>query len=764
MSADGRYDELVAEFVERRELDPALTAERFVAEHPDAGKGLKDALARLAAAESLFPPATGAAPECVDRWRVVGEIGRGGSGRVLRVVDDAQENAPERALKVLPFGTLADDRAVRRMQREGDVLRALDHPGIVRVLDAGEGEHGPWVVMEAVDGTSLAERLERARQESGEAPLALANGDATEDPWRRVARFGVALADAASAAHAAGLMHRDIKPSNVLVTEDDAPVLIDFGLAVIEGSSSLTRTGDLVGTPHYMAPEQARGARADARTDVWGLGAVLYEMCTLRRPVEAVEPLAAIEVLRRERPPRLARRGGVPRPLARVVDRALSFRPERRFTGAGALRDALLAFEEGRAPDVPGPSLVERIDDLVRERRRGVVAALLVAFVAAIALTLLPGGDTVDVDALRHAMVLEWLEGDEDALRSVAAGLEGADRPHEARLALALAGDGPLPTDAPDELVAELARAEAARRDRRTDDALAGFARAAERAGRWSFPAVALGRTARDAGDLERCETEWSAAIRLVPESAALHRRLGKVRRQLGDLDGSIECFRVAARLDADDWRNHAELARALAQSEDSEQQAEGLAIVREAQRLAPRPIRVLQNVEAAILDGQGRATEARAIHRAILADTPDHAPTWFNLGLTLVTDCELAEAREAFERSLALDAEAPGPHLHLARIAAGGGSAALEKCVERGVDLAPHLAHDEVVPHLRAALRIDDGATPALVDEAVQLARRAGRPEELARALDELAASRAIDEATVRWTRAAAGLRSKGR
>ncbi|MCO5171747.1 MAG: serine/threonine protein kinase, partial [Planctomycetes bacterium] len=287
------------------------------------------------------------------------EVARGGAGVVFRAVD--LRDGREVALKLM----LGADEARRalRFGREARALIRLRHPGIVAALDAGVEAGRPWLAMELVEGESLQRHLD------ARGPLAPA----------AAAALVAQLARAVEHAHAEGVLHRDLKPDNVLITRDGAPRLIDFGLArdvEPDAGSRLTATGAVVGTPGYWAPEQARGEVADVRTDVHGLGALLYAALVAAPPIEAesfAEALIAAEAREVEPPSR--RRADVAPALDAVCARALARRREDRYPSAGALADALDAWLAGSRGAPAG-----------RVRRAPRVGALLGAAAGAAAL------------------------------------------------------------------------------------------------------------------------------------------------------------------------------------------------------------------------------------------------------------------------------------------------------------------------------------------------------------------------------------------
>jgi hypothetical protein len=263
----------------------------------------------------------GRPPGSIGKYEVVRELGRGGMGIVLEVKEPG--TGPLLALKLLdPRASGSED--VLRFHREAELLARVRHMNVVRIHDVGRTAAGPYLVCEKVVGRSLAELV-------AEGPL----------PPREAARIARGLADGLTACHAAGIIHRDLKPANVVVRDDGSPVLLDFGVARDQQTASLTQTGALLGTPNYMAPEQADGRRVDHRADLYGLGAILFACLTGRPPFEASGPVTSVlaRVLLREASwPTTPR---VPPDLQRLVRRAMARDPDARHPDAMALRDDL---------------------------------------------------------------------------------------------------------------------------------------------------------------------------------------------------------------------------------------------------------------------------------------------------------------------------------------------------------------------------------------------------------------------------------------
>jgi len=272
-------------------------------------------------------------------YTIVGVIGRGGMG----VVYEAEQVALQRAvaLKVLS-PDVADDASFReRFKREVMVMAAVDHPHICPVYEAGEADGHLFLAMRLVRGPTLKQLI--AGSPGGMEP-------------RRAVRLIAQAADALDAAHTNGLVHRDVKPQNILVAERDHAYLADFGLAIHGADTGLTRTGQFVGTLDYVAPEQIRGERTDARSDIYALGCVLYEALTGSPPYAgSSNEVGKLYAHVNEPPPRPTEaRPDLPGAFDAVIERAMAKDPNERFPSAGALAQAALAAADGhRAPPLP---------------------------------------------------------------------------------------------------------------------------------------------------------------------------------------------------------------------------------------------------------------------------------------------------------------------------------------------------------------------------------------------------------------------------
>ncbi len=265
------------------------------------------------------------------RYRLVEPIGRGGMGKVWRAHDELLHRTV--AVKELTAGLYVAqaDRDVMhaRTQKEARAAARIQHPAVVTVHDVLEHDDRPWIVMEYIDGPSLADAAKAAGR---------------IEP-REAARIGLHVLGALRAAHAVGVLHRDVKPGNVLLAKDGRVLLTDFGIAAIEGDSSITRTGEIVGSIDYLAPERVTGGIPDPSSDLWSLGATLYTAVEARSPFRRTSPISSLQAVVNDEPPAL-RQAGV---LGPVITSLLRKDPTERPSAEEAER-MLLEAMEGREP------------------------------------------------------------------------------------------------------------------------------------------------------------------------------------------------------------------------------------------------------------------------------------------------------------------------------------------------------------------------------------------------------------------------------
>lgn len=270
------------------------------------------------------------------RYRLLAPLGEGGMGTVWRARDDVLGR--EVAVKEVraPAGLPASevDRLYARLEREAWAAARIPHRNVVTVYDVASEDGRPWIVMEIVRGLSLSDVLD------AEGPM----------PPQRVARIGAEVLAALRAAHDAGVLHRDVKPGNVLIANDGRVVLTDFGIAMVEGSSALTMTGEVVGSPEFLAPERALGQRPGPESDLWSLGVLLYAAVEGSSPFRQDTPLSTLRAVVDEQlpPPRNAG------PLVPVIEGLLRKDPAARISAAEA-ENQLRLVAAGGTPQAVTP-------------------------------------------------------------------------------------------------------------------------------------------------------------------------------------------------------------------------------------------------------------------------------------------------------------------------------------------------------------------------------------------------------------------------
>ncbi len=360
-------------------------------------------------------------------FRLLREIGRGGMG----VVYEAEQISLGRrvALKVLPFAAVLDSKQIARFKNEAQAAAQLDHPNIVSVYAVGSDRGVHYFAMQLIDGQPLDLAIEELRKLSsprrgttGDDPEpdaaspdtvatsadTVTEGEDSADAaapaaasfltristdkgryFRTVMRLGIQAAEALQAAHEFGVIHRDVKPSNLLLDGEGKLWVTDFGLARCQTEKTLTRTGDLVGTMRYMSPEQTQGQSAlvDQRTDIYSLGATLYELLTLEPAFPGGD---GPDLLRRlvEQDPRPLKslQPKIPADLQTVVHKAMARRREDRYPTARDLADDLRRVLEGKPTIAKPPTIADRLGKWTRRHQRLVIAAACISLFAALGL------------------------------------------------------------------------------------------------------------------------------------------------------------------------------------------------------------------------------------------------------------------------------------------------------------------------------------------------------------------------------------------
>jgi serine/threonine protein kinase len=428
---DPRVIEALDEYLAALETGKRPSREAFLARHSDIAPALAECLDGMEAlheASSSSPQPVGG-PALAPDWqpgtplgdfRILREVGRGGMG----VVYEAEQLSLGRriALKVLPFALTLDPKQLQRFKNEARAAAQLHHQHIVPVYFVGSERGVHFYAMQFIEGQSLAEVIHGLRQRTGgkttASPAAATGGrgtsraeptgplvpprsgaaaaDTAVDPvgplataystnsaqfYRSVARLGVQAAEALEHAHEYGVVHRDIKPANLLVDAHGHLWVTDFGLAQFAADAGLTQTGDLLGTLRYMSPEQAGGQRllVDHRTDVYSLGATLYELLTLRPPFDGADRQTLLhQILHDEPRPLRAIEKSVPAELETIVLKALNKTPAERYATAREFADDLGRFLHHQPIRARRATLAQRVRKWGRRHPSVVVAAFVV--------------------------------------------------------------------------------------------------------------------------------------------------------------------------------------------------------------------------------------------------------------------------------------------------------------------------------------------------------------------------------------------------
>lgn len=260
-----------------------------------------------------------------EKYEIVKEVGRGGMAIIYKAIQKNLER--EVALKVLPQHFTHDEEYLSRFHRESQEVAKLSHPNIITIYDEGEKNGTHFLAMEFLYGKDLQEKIKENGKLSPEF----------------VVSTSVKIADALDYLHSKGLVHRDIKSSNIFITDEGRPVLMDFGIARTTGQTKLTQAGTIMGTPEYMSPEQAEGKELDGRSDLYGLGAVMYEALTGEVPFKADNPLTVIRKILDEAPqPARKSNSSVPKWLDELILISLSKNPNERFQRGKAFAQSLI--------------------------------------------------------------------------------------------------------------------------------------------------------------------------------------------------------------------------------------------------------------------------------------------------------------------------------------------------------------------------------------------------------------------------------------
>ncbi len=372
-------EQILGSYLDRLNSGEDLDFEKIRREHPDLASEL---IEKLHFFQEIGPrPSNGSPLGTLGDYTLRRQIGRGGMG----VVYEAWQNSVDRqvALKILPAGVAADERALQRFVREAKTAAQLNHQNIVHVHGMGVEENTPYYTMEYVEGETLAQVLGRLKEADEEAKTPFGS-KSRQDYYIRLADAFADVADGLQHAHSKGVIHRDVKPSNLILDQEGRLRILDFGLARLEGQESLTISGDFVGTPLYMSPEQARRKKikVDHRTDIYSLGATVYEVLTRRPPFKGKDHQDTLsQIIERDPVEPRKLNAKIPRNLETIVLKCLRKDAGDRYGTAEALTQDLRRFVRGDPIEARPQGRWEKISRLAW-RHRARVGTITCVFLA----------------------------------------------------------------------------------------------------------------------------------------------------------------------------------------------------------------------------------------------------------------------------------------------------------------------------------------------------------------------------------------------
>jgi len=653
-------------------------------------------------------------------YEIVARLGAGGMGEVWRAVDPRLER--DVAIKILPGSNGPVSMERERFVREARAASALVHPNIITIHEINAADGLDFIVMEYVRGEPLAQLLTRG-------PLTVA----------RAVDYGLQIADALKAAHAAGIVHRDLKPGNIMISPSGLVKVVDFGIAkrVIDGAAGegttaapLTAMGISIGTPSYMSPEQALGDAVDGRSDLFSFGIVLYEMLAGKRPFLSDTKLGLVrQIVHDPPPPLLVAAPHVPAALVAIVDRCLVKDPTGRYASAAALRDDLRRCAAQLPSSDADPTEAEtQLSAPAAVPRRAVPLRAIAVVGIAVLLsavawgpsvwqrlrTVTPSAPAVDASASPQVLYTDaierlrfyYREGNVDsAIKQLerAVALKSPYPIAEARLSLAHWRKNSLSAD-PEWQKRALAHAERAVRDNQ----------------QLAVAHIALGAASLIAGRPADAAAAFQTAEALEPANWELLWRLGAFAVDRKDTNAAEQYFRRAVDSAPNEWEARARLGNFLYQQTRYVEAIDSYEKMRE---LAPDHTRAYSNLAAAYHQ-LGRTDEAaQVLQRAMEIARPDSL-TYSNLGTYLYFQGKYPEAERAFDEAVKLDANVSQRWGNLGdtvRIRAPG-SEKMHESYRRAIQLArQELGKRPADGNLRSSMAlylVRDGQTDAALAE----------------------------------------------
>jgi tetratricopeptide (TPR) repeat protein/predicted Ser/Thr protein kinase len=601
----------------------------------------------------------------LSHYNVMESLGAGGMGEVYRARDSRLNR--DVAIKVLPSDRSLSDTARHRFQREAMAASALNHPNIITIYEINSEDNTDFIVMEYVRGATLSSLLKK-RLNVEEA-----------------VRYGVQIADALAKAHAAGIIHRDLKPGNVMITDDGLVKVLDFGLAKFEdtaaspGSDSdsdvtkqftLTQPGMVTGTVAYMSPEQARGERVDARSDIFSFGIVLFEMVSGHLPFTGANSIAVLHNLHFSPPRELSQlRPDVPKPLVSLISTMLEKEPEKRIqtmaevatalrrSAAGSIEGALTWHLTDATMEVTGPS-AQVTGGRLSSRRVWAAGGLLLLLLALASLVgwhflgkprsapsvaTQPEAPVEDNPYALYQRARDYLDHS-DHEEKVDAAIKLLQRAVEldpkSAASYAALGEAYYAKNRinPDAQWMKLAY-ESANRAVALDNYLAS--------GHSS-----LGLVKMQSGDSAGAEKQFRVAADLDPKSSVPHRNLGYLYNKTGKRDQAVLELERALQLDPKDWKATVTLGWTAYQAANYK---EAVSYFEQALRLEPDSLSTLENL-GAVYHLLGRDDDAAAALQHALEMKPA-ADVYNNLGTIRFYQGHYDEAVPAFEKTVELNA-----------------------------------------------------------------------------------------------------------